>query len=42
MDEADDDPHPIVLLQQIDYPSRAAMAEALSSPIRDETRAEAS
>jgi hypothetical protein len=39
MDEADGDAHPIVLLQQIDYPSRVALAEALSSPIRDEARA---
>jgi hypothetical protein len=39
MDEADDDARAIVLIQQIDYPSRAAMAEALTSPIRDQARA---
>jgi hypothetical protein len=39
VDEADENAHPIVLVQQIDYPSRAAMAEALSSPIRDQARA---
>ena len=39
MDEADEDAPSIVLVQQIDYPSRAAMAEALTSPIRDKARA---
>jgi len=39
LDEADEGAHPIVLLQQVDYPSRAAMAEALASPIRDQARA---
>jgi hypothetical protein len=39
LDERDEAAPPIVLIQQIDYPSRAAMAEALASPVRDEARA---
>jgi hypothetical protein len=38
MDDADEDARAIVLIQQIDNPSRAAMAEALTSPIRDRAR----
>lgn len=39
IDAADDTARPIVMIQQIDYPSRDAMADALSSPIRDQARA---
>jgi len=34
IDEADASARPIVLIQQIDYPSKEAMAEALASPTR--------
>jgi hypothetical protein len=30
---------PVVMIQQIDYPSQAALEEALASPIRAEARA---
>jgi hypothetical protein len=36
---ADPGAPPIVLVQQIDYPSEAAVAEALASPVRAEARA---
>lgn len=39
IDAADETARPIVMIQQIDYPSHEAMAEALSSPIRDKSRA---
>lgn len=39
VDEADETARPIVMIQQIDYPSREAMAEALSSSVRDRARA---
>ena len=36
---ADADAPPIVMIQQIDYPSHAALAEAIASPIRAQARA---
>lgn len=36
---ADADAPPIVMIQQIDYPSHAALAEAIASPVRAEARA---
>ena len=36
---ADADAPPIVMIQQIDYPSQAALEEAIASPIRAEARA---
>ncbi|MBN8817237.1 MAG: hypothetical protein J0I80_00795 [Sphingomonas sp.] len=39
MDTADADARPIVMIQQIDYPSHEALAEAVASPIRDQSRA---
>ena len=36
---ADADAPPIVMIQQIDYPSQAALAEAIASPARAEARA---
>ena len=36
---ADPDAPPIVMIQQIDYPSMAALQEALASPVRAEARA---
>ena len=36
---ADADGPPIVMIQQIDYPSRAALEEAIASPVRAEARA---
>ena len=39
MDSADDDARPIVMIQQIDYPSHEALAQAIASPIRDQARA---
>ena len=36
---ADDDALPIAMVQQIDYPSMAALEQAVSSPIRAEARA---
>lgn len=39
VDEADEDARPIVMIQQVDYPSRQAMTEALGSPARDRARA---
>jgi hypothetical protein len=36
---ADADAPPIVMIQQIDYPSHAALAEAIASPARAEARA---
>lgn len=38
IDAADDTARAIVMMQQIDYPSHDAMADALSSPIRDQAR----
>jgi len=37
--EVDPEAPAIVMIQQIDYPSRAALAEALASPVRTEARA---
>jgi hypothetical protein len=37
--ERDADSPPIVLIQQVDYPSRAALDEAIASPIRSQARA---
>lgn len=39
MDSADADARPIVMIQQIDYPSHEALAAAIASPIRDQARA---
>ncbi|MEO0033809.1 MAG: hypothetical protein RIS94_3567 [Pseudomonadota bacterium] len=39
MDERDAEAPPIVLIQQIDYPSHAALDEALASPARNAARA---
>ena len=39
MDSADTDARPIVMIQQIDYPSHEALAQAIASPIRDQARA---
>lgn len=39
MDLADADARPIVMIQQIDYPSHEALAAAISSPVRDRARA---
>jgi hypothetical protein len=36
---ADTGAPPILMIQQIDYPSRAAVDEALASPVRHEARA---
>ena len=36
---ADEDATPIVMIQQIDYPSLAALDEAMASPIRTQARA---
>lgn len=36
---ADDDAPPIVMIQQVDYPSVAALEEAIASPIRTQARA---
>ena len=35
---ADADAPPIVMIQQIDYPSQAALEEAIASPVRAEAR----
>jgi hypothetical protein len=35
----DEDAPPIALIQQIDYPSLAALEEAIASPVRSEARA---
>lgn len=35
---ADADANPIVMIQQIDYPSMSALEEAIASPIRSEAR----
>jgi hypothetical protein len=35
----DADALPIAMIQQIDYPSMAALEEAIASPIRDQARA---
>jgi len=35
----DPDARPIAMVQQIDYPSRAALEEAVRSPIRERARA---
>lgn len=37
--KADADAPPIVMIQQIDYPSFAALEEAIASPVRAEARA---
>ena len=37
--QLDPEAPPIVMIQQIDYPSRAALEEALASPIRQQARA---
>jgi len=39
MDIADAEARPIVMIQQIDYPSHEALAAAISSPVRDTARA---
>lgn len=39
IEDADEGAPPIVMMQQIDYPSREALAEALASPARDAARA---
>lgn len=36
---ADADAPPILMIQQIDYPSMAALEEAVASPVRTEARA---
>ena len=36
---SDPDARPIAMVQQIDYPSRAALEEAIRSPIRERARA---
>ena len=36
---ADGDAPPVAMIQQIDYPSHAALAEAIASPARAEARA---
>jgi hypothetical protein len=36
---ADPDAHPVAMIQQIDYPSMAALEEAIASPLRAEARA---
>ena len=35
---ADTDAPPILMIQQIDYPSQAALEEAIASPVRAEAR----
>jgi len=37
--EADADAPPILMIQQIDYPSMAALDEAIASPVRAQARA---
>ena len=39
VEDCDDDERPVAMIQQIDYPSREAMAEAITSPQRDAARA---
>jgi hypothetical protein len=39
IDSSDDDTTPILMIQQIDYPSLAAVEEALASPVRAQARA---
>lgn len=39
IDSGDADARPIVMIQQIDYPTHEALAAAISSPIRDQARA---
>jgi hypothetical protein len=39
MVQADADAPPIIMIQQIDYPSLAALEEALASPVRTQARA---
>lgn len=39
VDQADADAPPIVMIQQVDYPSLAALDEALASPVRAKARA---
>ena len=36
--EADADASPVVMVQEVDYPSREAIAQALASPVRAEGR----
>ncbi|HWU02721.1 MAG TPA: hypothetical protein VN222_08295 [Novosphingobium sp.] len=37
--EADPESPPVAMIQQVDYPSRAALAQAIASPQRDAARA---
>jgi len=37
--QSDADARPVVMIQQIDYPSMAALEEAIASPVRAEARA---
>lgn len=37
--ESDDDERPVAMIQQVDYPSRAVMQAAITSPQRDAARA---
>lgn len=37
--ESDPDARPVAMIQQIDYPSKAALEEAVKSPVRDKARA---
>lgn len=39
MEGVEADAHPIVMIQQIDYPSRETLAAAIDSPVRDRARA---
>ncbi|NBC36634.1 hypothetical protein GTZ99_08695 [Novosphingobium sp. FSY-8] len=39
VNDADADAAPIAMIQQVDYPSRAALAAAIASPQRDRARA---
>lgn len=36
--ECDDAERPIAMIQQVDYPSREALAEAMASPVRAQAR----
>lgn len=38
--ECDDAERPIAMIQQVDYPSREALAEAMASPVRAQARAQ--
>jgi hypothetical protein len=39
VDQVDEGAPPIAMMQQVDYPSLAALDEALASPIRTQARA---